>query len=274
MSPRGTLAPFLLQRSKKKKAISLALGQRYALEHASFIHVTSEAEAAEVRAYGLRNEIVLAPNGFECGAALDVARVPGRIVFLSRLHPKKGIDRLLDAWKLLSARVPHAELIIAGPSEGGHGEEMQARARDLGLARVSFPGEKLGMEKRRLLASASAFVLPSHNENFGMVVVEALAEGTPVVASFGTPWATLDEAGVGRWVPNDPEPMAAAMVAMLELRGEARAEVERRARAFARDRFDAARAAEPLIEAYARVLADRSRRTRDRASREGSVAGH
>jgi glycosyltransferase involved in cell wall biosynthesis len=255
VSPRGALARFIRGRSPIKKRISSLIGQRYTLEHAALLHATSEAEADDVRSYGVTAPILVAPNGTTFAELLEaVRRVPGRVVFLGRLHPVKAIDRLLDAWHFIEASLPEAELLIAGPDEDGFGSKMQLYASRLGLQRVRFVGEVRGRAKRELLASAETLVLPSMNENFGMVVIEALAEGTPVVASRGTPWAALEEEALGRWVANTPADLADAMLSLLRLEQPDRLAMSAKAMSWVRDKFDSAKSARTLAEAYGRML--------------------
>src|SRR5262249_18492865 len=154
-------------------------------------HATSEAELAETRALGLTQPVHVVPNGV---AITDLCLVHERqpqartILSLSRIHPKKGLPLLLRAWAALADRRPQWRLGIAGPDELSHLAELKALAHDLGAPRVRFLEPLYGSEKQAALQNADVFVLPSHNENFGLVVAEALAAGTPVIATTGTPW--------------------------------------------------------------------------------------
>lgn len=106
------------------------------------------------------------------------------LLFLGRLHPKKGCDILLDAFAAVAAREPELDLVIAGPDEAGLTPSLATAARRAGMAaRVHFPGMLAGAPKAGALRGASAFVLPSHQENFGIAVAEALSAGTPVLIS-------------------------------------------------------------------------------------------
>jgi glycosyltransferase involved in cell wall biosynthesis len=106
------------------------------------------------------------------------------LLFLSRIHPKKAIDNLLRAYAAVSENFPSVDLIIAGPNKNDYGESMKALVEKLGLgSRVIWTGPVKGDVKRALFSKAKAFVLPSHQENFGQVVAESLSTGTPVLIS-------------------------------------------------------------------------------------------
>jgi glycosyltransferase involved in cell wall biosynthesis len=111
-------------------------------------------------------------------------------LFLSRLHPLKGLEMLIDAW----AEIPHAgwQLLVVGTDEAGHEAEIKARVERRGLAgAVTFGGPRYGDEKVAVMQAADLFVLPTHSENFGIVVAEALACGVPVITTKGAPWGEI-----------------------------------------------------------------------------------
>ena len=105
-------------------------------------------------------------------------------LFLSRLHPKKGLDRLIPAWKALAERMPEARLLIAGTGELDYVASLQKLAADSGLGDgVVFLGQLVGHQKWEALVDADVFVLPSHQEGFSMAITEALAAGCPPVVT-------------------------------------------------------------------------------------------
>lgn len=218
LSPRGMLAPAALRFSRRQKQIVWWLAQRRAVERATCLHATSRQECEELRALGHRNPVAIVPNGIDLPAAPDVATGKARrdhrsrtLLHLGRIHPKKGIDRLVEAWGRLEPRFKDWQLRIVGPSEGGHGESLAARAAALGLSRVTFENAVFGGAKDAAYQQADLFVLPTLNENFGIVVAEALANGTPVICSKGAPWAGLDEEGAGWWVDHGVDALEAAL---------------------------------------------------------------
>lgn len=235
VSPRGMLEPWSLRAKAVKKKVALLLWQRRLVSGAALIHATSHQECASIRAAGFRNPVCVVPNGIALPA--DVAGVaaprsadaPRRCVFLSRIHPKKGLPLLVKAW----ARVRPAgwTLDIAGNTEdAAHEADVRRLAASLGIDSIRFLGEQRGQRKWDLLQQADLFVLPSYSENFGIVVAEALACGVPVIATTGTPWSVLAEQGLGWWVAADEEAIAAALAAAVSEPAEALAARGRRGR--------------------------------------------
>ncbi len=239
-APRGTLAPWSLAKGKWKKRIFGALFQYPALRLTDMFHATSEKEYEEIRALGYRQPVAIVPIGMdlpELGVESCELRVGSRlkrVVFFGRLHKVKGVDRLVRAWE----RVVRDgwELVIAGP-DCGMLEELKQIVAEGHLPCVSFMGEINGPAKYEFLAGADIYVLPSDTENFGVTVAEALASGTPVIASQGTPWQGLEREHCGRWVPIGVEPLVAALEEMMAMSDEERAAMGARGREWIRRDF-------------------------------------
>jgi glycosyltransferase involved in cell wall biosynthesis len=251
ISPRGMLADAAMRRGTLRKRAFAALVQRRALGAARLWHATCMAEAAEIRAAGFTQPVAVVPNGIALPPA-RARRERREVLALARLHPKKGLDRLVDAW----AQVEREEtsrgwwLTLAGPDEAGTRARLAAQAARLGLGRVRFTGPLYGAEKSARLARAAVFALPSLNENFGMAAAEALAAGTPVIASRGTPWSGLEAERCGWWVPGSRDALAGALRAALALPPAARAEMGARGRRWMARDFGWPRQAEALAAAY------------------------
>ena len=106
------------------------------------------------------------------------------VLFLGRLNPKKGCDLLIEAFARLARADPRAHLVMAGPDPGALGQALRALARTHGVAdRITWTGMLEGSMKWGALRAADVFALPSHQENFGVAVVEALSVGLPVLIS-------------------------------------------------------------------------------------------
>jgi glycosyltransferase involved in cell wall biosynthesis len=214
LSPHGMLSNYSFRFRGLRKRAALALGFRGVLQSVTAFHATSEAERHDIRVLGLGQPIHVVPNGVLLPDLSDVRvrRDEARtILFLSRVHPKKGLPLLLHAWAALAERRPQWRLQVAGPDELSHLAEIEALARDLGVPRLQFLGPLYGREKQEALQNADVFVLPSHNENFGLVVAEALACGTPVITTTATPWSGVVHADCGWWVEPTIEGIAAAL---------------------------------------------------------------
>jgi glycosyltransferase involved in cell wall biosynthesis len=252
MSPRGTLRPWSLHHRSWKKEPYYRLLERGNLTRAAALHATSEAERAEIEALAPGAEVFFVPNGVDLPPPVDAPREERRVVFLGRLHPVKGFDVLLPALERLAARLPGVETVLAGPDDHGLWKEIQEKLSSMSpRPAVRYVGPVRGDDKARLLASASVLVLPSHSENFGQVVLEAMAAGAPVVVSRNCPWRSVEERGAGAWVVNEPAAVADALEAILRDPAGAR-EMGRRGRALAAEHAWPAVAAR-MAERYASV---------------------
>ena len=209
VAPRGMLSPWSLANSGLKKAIPWCLYQRKDLATATAFHATSQLEADEIRALGFTQPIAVIANGVQRPAQVQTQKAAGRrILFLSRIHPKKGLINLLNAWKV-AGMTAEWQLVIAGPDECGHLNEVEQTARRLMISeQVKYVGSVDDELKWQLYADAEVFVLPSFSENFGIVVAEALAAGVPVLTSTKTPWREVIDRKCGWCVEPNVEELA------------------------------------------------------------------
>ena len=190
------------------KRLSLRLVEGPLLRDAAAVHFTSQAEAEEAAELGIPMRGVVIPLGVEILAPGDrevlLARLPALrncrvLLYLSRVDPKKNLEALIDAFAELVVDAPDLRLLVCGAGDAGHVASLKARAETRGVAgRIEWAGEVRGDEKASAFALADLFVLPSHSENFGIAVVEAMAAGVPVVVSEGVPLADrIVDAGAG-----------------------------------------------------------------------------
>ena len=169
---------------------------------------------------------------------------------LGRIHPKKGLDRLIRGWAKIELERPEWLLRIVGPSELNHAEELRALSKSLGLHRVSIEGPLYGTDKTVAFREADLFVLSTLNENFAMTVAEALAAGVPVIATKGAPWAGLKLERCGWWIDHGVEPMAAALRAATELSPRERHAMGARGREWMARDFSWGRVAADMLDVY------------------------
>lgn len=240
VSPRGMLSSGALQFSRLKKRVIWETFQGPAYRKAATWHATSADEAGDIRAFGITAPIAIIPNGIDLPRQIAPHlpdKVTRTILFLSRIHPKKCLPTLLEAWQRLSVHRKNWQLVIAGPDEGGHRSELEAMVRNKNIPRVVFTGPVYGSEKEALLLDADLFVLPTLSENFGIAVAEALAAGIPSIVTKGAPWQGLETEQCGWWVDQGTEPLLKAMLSATELPAAERQAMGLRGRAWMEQNF-------------------------------------
>ena len=234
-SPMGMLETWSLKNSWFKKLPAWFLYERKNLEKATVFHATSYAELRSIRALQFKQPVALVPHGVdlpEAKAQLDRAILSDEfpeladkhwLLFLSRIHPKKGLDNLLVVWKLLSNQFPDWHLIIAGPDLIGYQSQLEKLTAELELeSRVTFTGMLTGERKACALSNAELFVLPTHSENFGIAVAESLAHRVPVITTKEAPWQDLERYGCGWWIDDSREALAVALQEAMQLSSQER----------------------------------------------------
>jgi poly(glycerol-phosphate) alpha-glucosyltransferase len=243
ISAHGMLDPWALRNSAWKKRLAAAVFERANLSAASCLHALNEAEADAIRAFGLTNPVAVIPNGVDLPTPEEHRPPPaGRrvLLYLGRLHPKKGLGETIRAWSLLRRIAPQVfddwRLVAAGWDDGGHEAEFRALAAEHGLeGDIEFPGPLYGEAKERALREADAFILASHSEGLPMAVLEAWAYSVPVFMSEGCnlPEGFAAEAAV----KVEPEPEALAHCLARSLDDAGLADAGRRGRALVEERF-------------------------------------
>jgi glycosyltransferase involved in cell wall biosynthesis len=214
ISPRGSFSQWAFNHGSWTKPFFWSLLQKPAFDKVTCFHATSQEEYADIRRLGFTQPVAVIPNGIDLPAGtVDTPRSDIRtLLFLGRIHPKKGIDILLRAWRRVQGDFSGWNLCIAGSDDAYHGasgylDEMKTVSRQLCAERVEFPGEITGAAKWKAYENADLFVLPTHSENFGMTVAEALAAGTPAIVTRGAPWAGLESQGAGWWIDTGELPL-------------------------------------------------------------------
>jgi glycosyltransferase involved in cell wall biosynthesis len=237
LSPRGVFSKWALAagRSAIKKAwISLLFKPLLARVRNVVWHATSAQESLDVQQSlpGARVEII--PNGVDLAVFKSIdpltrsewlarfapelsSRYGEAVVLISmgRVHPVKGFDIAMQSLSDLVAAGLNCVFVIAGKDDGAR-QQLERLAKKLGIAeRLAFAGEVLDQTKIQFLAGGDIFLFPSRSENFGLACLEALASGTPTVASRETPWAEIAEYGAGKWVTNDNAGLTAGVQEIL-----------------------------------------------------------
>jgi glycosyltransferase involved in cell wall biosynthesis len=257
LAPHGMLTPVALSFSRIKKKLFWHLLQKAIVKAADCIHATSMQEYSELRAFGVANPVAIIPNGIDIPepALRYSEQKKARIVLsVGRIHPKKGLDRLVRAWARIELERPEWRLRIVGPAELKHDEELRALSKSLGLRRVSIEGPLYGKDKLAAFREADLFVLATLSDNFAMTVAEALATEVPVISTKGAPWAGLELERCGWWIDHGVEPMAAALSTAMELSPSERQAMGTRGRKWMARDYSWERVAADMLDVYRWIL--------------------
>lgn len=260
LSAHGMLDPWALSARRLKKALYSALVERANVEGAACLHALTNAEAEDYRRFGSRRPIAVIPNGVEIPHGLGSERFLQRfpalrgkriILFLGRLHAKKGLELLLSAWVSLSSEFADAVLVIAGPDAEGYQAvlESKAHAEDAQHS-IVFTGMLHGEEKWSALAAAHCFVLPSYSEGLSVAALEAMGVGVPVVLTTQCHLPEVAASGAGLVIPAELPALQAALVTMLSHSPEAHVEMGACAGRLVQQRFSWSVVARQMAELY------------------------
>jgi glycosyltransferase involved in cell wall biosynthesis len=264
--PHGTLDPYIHRRHRGRKLAVEFLFQNRVLERAAAIHYTTEEEMRLAAPHARNAKGFVVPIGldldFYAPRPPEAFRARWReignrriVLFLGRLHPKKGLDILAQAFADVARGRDDLHLVIAGPDDGARAPTEALLAKLGATGRVTFTGMLRGEEKLAAFGAADVFVLPSRSENFGIAVVEAMVCGLPVVVSDCVNiWREVVDAGAAVAVPCDPSALARALAGLLD-DDPRRIEMGRKGAVFARERYDRRRVAAELEAAYRTVMA-------------------
>lgn len=234
VTPHGMLDPWSLGQSRWKKRAALLFAHRRLLNRAAFIQALNEDEKRLMAPLRLWSRVEVVPNGVHLPdmtperARAVLAQIDSQLesgmffLFLARLHYKKGLDILMDAYERLPESPPPWPLVIAGPDDG-MGAEIRRRAEAGGFpGRVILPGPQYGETKAALLQTAGAVVLPSRQEGFSLTILEAMAAGVPVIISDQCHFSEVALNQAGRVVPVDVSAFRESMLNTLCIGPEAR----------------------------------------------------
>ena len=270
ISPRGMLVKELINRkSRRVKSAWITLIEQTNIERAAGIHFTSKIEADEAFRFGFRlPRVFIVPNGVDAGTedkddsesgvsaqVMRILRNKPFLLFLSRINWKKGLDRLIPAMSYITG----IHLVIAGNDEEDYMPELETMAKKQGVRdRITFTGPVYGDAKKALLKHAAALVLPSYSENFGNVVLEAMAAGCPAVVTPEVGVADIvKEYGAGIVVGGSPKVLGKQLRDLLS-NPELLKEMGRRGEKAAREHFTWEAVAGLMEGSYMDILRDRT----------------
>jgi glycosyltransferase involved in cell wall biosynthesis len=200
--------------NKLKKIIAWKVYQKKIFQASDAIHVTNEKDIINLKKLGISSPIAFIPNGGDLDEFkfmntknaskknLGLEKEKNYVLFLSRIHPEKGLKYLVHSWTKISNRYPNWDLLVVGPTfDEKYYNEIKYYISKFNLnKRVHFKGMLRGNDKIDCYSASSLFVLPSHSENFGNVIMEAMSAKLPVITTYGTPWQEIEKNNAGWWV--------------------------------------------------------------------------
>ncbi|MGJ5813075.1 glycosyltransferase [Paludibaculum fermentans] len=266
VSPHGMLDGWALRNSHWKKWLARKLYESRNLREAACLHALNQQEAEAFRACGLRNPICVIPNGVEPPSTAPVMSAPWQalmpagtrvLLYLGRLHPKKGIEALLRGWALARGLGESSSwrLVIAGWSQDGHDQVLQSLAHALGIsAGVEFAGPQFAELKLSTLRAADAFILPSISEGLPMTVLEAWAHGLPVLMTDHCNLPSGFEAGAALRLEPSPESIAAQLSVLFKAPEAQLRAMGENGRSLVRRQFSWEKVAASMLSVYEWVL--------------------
>ena len=250
-SARGELDTAALNHSRTRKRPILWAIKNFIGKYPVF-HSTCDEETVYIKKiFGDDARVAQIPNFIEIPDEIE-SKPEKYILYIGRIHPKKAIDNLIKAVSI-SKEFMDSEYVlkIAGKGKKEFETDLRRLVDKLDLSKkVIFVGQVEGEAKQRLLANAFWTIMPSHTENFGVVVLESLAQSTPVIASKGSPWASLETQKIGFWTDNDPESLAEQLKNIFSMPEAAYKEYRGRCRGFVENEFDIKRNIDKWLELY------------------------
>ena len=201
VTPRGMLEPWSLSQKKWKKKLAWWLYQRNDVQKSACVFTTAKMEAEHVSDLGITTCKAVIPNGIETDAYPCKSSVEGvkkQVLFLSRVHVKKGIELLFEAWKRLHPDYVDWQLLVIGNGEADYIHSLENKVESFGLKDcIKILPPVFGEAKIKVYQESALFCLPSFSENFGMVIAESMSCGTPVITTTNCPWIILNDTKTG-----------------------------------------------------------------------------
>ena len=253
-TPHGMLEPWIMQRNYwMKKVPAMLLFQKRGVQTADMIHATAESEKENLLALGWNKNVTVIPN---CVRMDEIKMKQSwkrkkNILFLSRIHVKKGINFLIEAAAQLKDELNGYTITIAGTGDEAYVNELKQMTKQYSVENMfQFVGSVFGTEKWDLFQHADVFVLPTHSENFGIVVAEALASGTPVITTTGTPWEELNTQHCGWWIPVGTASLVGVLREFLNTNEQTLKEMGERGRHLMMEKYSSERVALQFMTLY------------------------
>ena len=259
LTPHGMLEPWIVKRHYwTRKIPALILYQKAAVQKADCIQSTAESERDNLMKLGYNTNIKIVRLGIDAdGIELKNSwKKTRQILFLSRVHVKKGINFLIAAASVLREELKGYKILVAGEGDADYVAAMKKMIEERGVQdTVQLIGGVYGNEKWRLFQSSDFFVLPTHSENFGLAIAESLASGTPVITTVGTPWTDLNDTDSGACIEIGTQPLVDALRKFLTLSDAELETMGRNGRKLIEEKYSSRVMAKEMMEVYRSHLA-------------------
>ena len=261
LSAHGMLEPWALRSARLKKLLYGHLIENRNVRGAACLHALTRDEAAQYRAFGARSAITVIPNGVSLPAHSDsklfldsFPHLRGKriLLFLARLHPKKGLERLVHSWRSIAASWPDAHLVVAGPDFEGMRARLEAVVQGDHLKHaITFAGMLRGDQKWSALRAAECFVLPSYSEGLSVSVLEAMGMGLPVIVTDACNMPEVEENGCGWQVSVSGDSLTKALLEFLSHSSTKNRALGFRGAELIQERYTWPKVARQMAEVYA-----------------------
>jgi len=258
-TPHGELTPYSINRHYwTRKLPAILLYQKRGLQAADIVHTTADKEKKELAELGWNTSFYLIPNCIQIDqiSIKETWKRKKKILFISRIHHKKGIHFLIKAISILKKELNGYKVYIVGKKEDNYFDELVNLTKNLKVADIiEFTGPIYGEAKWNMYKDADVFVLPTFNENFGIVIPEALASGTPTITTIGAPWEELNTYKCGWWIENGTQPLVDAFKDFLCKSSDELKEMGQRGRELIINKYTSESIAKQFIEMYNTLIA-------------------
>ena len=258
LTPHGMLEPWIIKRHYwTRKLPALLLYQKAAIQNADCLQATAESEKQNLLKLGYNSNIKIVKLGIDAESITVKTSWKNnkQLLFLSRVHVKKGINYLIEAADILREELQGYKIVVAGEGDTDYVASLKQQIIDKGLQDIiQLIGGVYGDKKWELFQTSDLFVLPTHSENFGLAIAESLASGTPVITTVGTPWNDLNSSNSGAWIEIGTQPLVDILKRFLSLSDEELEAMGKNGRKLIETKYSAKVMAEEMMEVYQSIV--------------------
>ena len=258
LTPHGMLEPWIIKRHYwTRKLPALLLYQKAAIQNADCLQATAESEKENLLKLGYNSNIKIVKLGIDAESITMKTswKKNKQMLFLSRVHVKKGIHYLIEAADILREELYGYNIIIAGEGDADYVASLKQQIVDKGLQDIiQLIGGVYGDKKWELFQKSDFFVLPTNSENFGLAIAESLASGTPVITTVGTPWNDLNSSNSGAWIEIGAQPLVDTLKRFLSLSDEELETMGKNGRKLIEKKYSAKVMAEEMVKVYQSII--------------------